>query len=166
MFASIIRAKRGPRHMPDSSIVSRSGYAREIATTLRVQYGTTLPQDLTIGREWTRLHIVLTIEHIPGSGMNITLTGAAGSLISSPQLEQGKIPTLYQATDGVLDDTEEYGAWFCRGGVGGTIQHPLLRLNEDGSISSPTVRSSSTGRHGLFLRRAVRWDKVPSPCRR
>ncbi|MFR2062818.1 MAG: hypothetical protein ACLS37_13615 [Alistipes sp.] len=30
---------------------------REIATTLRVQYGTTLPQDLTIGREWTR-HIL------------------------------------------------------------------------------------------------------------
>ena len=133
---------------------------REIATTLRVQYGTTLPQDLTIGREWTRLHIVLTIEHIPGSGMNITLTGAAGSLISSPQLEQGKIPTLYQATDGVLDDTEEYGAWFCRGGVGGTIQHPLLRLNEDGSISSAdgsfVINRDGTG---YFSGGRFRWDK-------
>ena len=84
---------------------------RETVTTLRVQYGTSLPQELAVGQEWTRLHVVLTIEHLPGSNMAITLSDAAGCLFSSPQLEQGRTPTLYQATDSVLDDTEEYGAW-------------------------------------------------------
>ena len=57
-------------------------------------------------------------------------------LLSAPQLEPGKTATPYQATDGVLSYTEDYGAWFSKGGIGGTIQNPLLRLGEDGSITS------------------------------
>lgn len=133
---------------------------RETTTTLRVQYGTSLLQKFAVGREWTRLHVVLTIEHLPGSNMAITFGDAAGCLFSSPQLEQGRTPTLYQATDSVLDDTEEYGAWFCRGGVGGTIQHPLLRLNEDGSISSAdgsfVINRDGTG---YFSGGRFRWNK-------
>ncbi|GLL57139.1 hypothetical protein KUBF_48030 [Bacteroides finegoldii] len=44
--------------------------------------------------------------------------------------------TPYQATDEALSYTDDYGAWFNKGGIGGTIQNPLLRLNEDGSIAS------------------------------
>jgi hypothetical protein len=44
--------------------------------------------------------------------------------------------TPYQATDEALSYTDDYGAWFNKGGIGGTIQNPLLRLNEDGSIVS------------------------------
>ena len=51
-------------------------------------------------------------------------------------MEPGKTATPYQATDGVLSYTEDYGAWFSKGGIGGTIQNPLLRLGEDGSITS------------------------------
>lgn len=55
----------------------------------------------------------------------------------SPQLEKGDTVSQYQPTDGVLkDDSEGYGAWFCEGGIGGTIQNPLLKLGSDGSIRS------------------------------
>lgn len=57
--------------------------------------------------------------------------------ISSPQLEFGEDISQYQPTDGVLSTDETgYGAWFCKGGVGGTIQNPLLIFPEDGSIRS------------------------------
>lgn len=56
--------------------------------------------------------------------------------LSAPQLEAGNKPTPYQPTDGTLSYTEDYGAWFNKGGIGGTIQNPLLKLNSDGSISS------------------------------
>lgn len=52
--------------------------------------------------------------------------------ITAPQLEVGEEATQYQPTDDVLEDTDDYGAWFARGGIGGTIQNPLLRLNYDG----------------------------------
>lgn len=56
-------------------------------------------------------------------------------IVCSPQLEFGKYATQYQPTDGTLSaDNESYGFWACKGGIGGTIQNPLLRLEEDGSI--------------------------------
>lgn len=54
---------------------------------------------------------------------------------TSPQIEIGDTVTQYQPTDGNLDYTDDYGAWFSRGGIGGTIQNPLLRLNYDGAGS-------------------------------
>lgn len=69
--------------------------------------------------------------------LSVWFKNLSGALfVSAPQLEAGATPSQYQPTDGTLAYTEGYGAWFNRGGVGGTIQNPLLKLNEDGSISS------------------------------
>lgn len=133
---------------------------REVAGTVRLQHGAAAAQEIETGSQWMRRHAVLTVEHTPGSDMTVILSGAAGCLLSSPQLERGRTPTLYQATDSILNDTEEYGAWFCRGGVGGTIQHPLLKLNEDGSISSAdgsfVIQRDGSG---YFSGGRFRWDK-------
>lgn len=59
---------------------------------------------------------------------------------TAPQLESGSLVTQYQPTDEKLNYIEDYGAWFDRGGIGGTIQNPLLKLNADGkgAIASRT----------------------------
>lgn len=86
---------------------------------------------------WKRYHISFIVTPTEVVDFRIGLLHNMNSLFfCSPQLEPGEKPTLYQATDGTLDDTDEYGAWFCRGGVGGTIQNPLLHLNTDGSIAA------------------------------
>lgn len=93
--------------------------------------------DIHTGGEWQRQKIVFFIRPSAGSYMNLGLRNLpAGMCVCSPQLESGDTATPYQATDDVLSYVDDYGAWFCKGGVGGTIQNPLLRLNEDGSISS------------------------------
>lgn len=83
-----------------------------------------------------------------------------GAMFCSPQLEKGERATLYQATDDKLDDTDQYGAWFSRGGVGGTIQNPLLKLNADGSISagdgSFVINPDGTGH---FAEGRFKWTK-------
>lgn len=80
---------------------------------------------------------------------------------ASPQFETGSEATQYQATDGVLRYGSEYGAWFCQGGVGGTIQNPLLRLNYDGSGSIETRNGSfelDTDGSGHVAHGNIRWD--------
>ena len=85
--------------------------------------------------------------------------------LSAPQLEAGRNVTPYQATDEALSYTDDYGAWFNKGGIGGTIQNPLLRLNEDGSIVS---RDGSfviirTGR-AISPRDGSSGARIPSNC--
>lgn len=88
-------------------------------------------------QEWKRYHISFIVISKKKRDFRIGfLHNMESILFCSPQLESGEKPTLYQATDGILSMTDEYGAWFCRGGVGGTIQNPLLRLNADGSIEA------------------------------
>lgn len=87
--------------------------------------------------EWKRYWVSFLIAYKEETALRIGLTHMLENLyFCSPQLEAGERATLYQATDGTLTDTDEFGAWFCRGGIGGTIQNPLLRLNEDGSIEA------------------------------
>lgn len=81
---------------------------------------------------------------------------------TSPQLELGEEATPYQATDDVLDETEEYGAWFSRGGIGGTIQNPLLKLNYDGEGSIATRTESvviKTDGSGHLASGNIKWSK-------
>jgi len=93
--------------------------------------------DLAVTGEWQRNKVVFFIRPSVSKEMNICLqAGISGLCVTAPQLESGDSSSPYQATDEVLSYTDDYGAWFCKGGVGGTIQHPLLRLNDDGSISS------------------------------
>lgn len=80
---------------------------------------------------------------------------------TAPQLEAGKLVSQYQPTDDTLNYTEEYGAWFSRGGIGGTIQNPLLQLNLDGDGSIGTRTKSfllRTDGSGYFANMNIQWD--------
>jgi hypothetical protein len=81
--------------------------------------------------------------------------------VSAFQLESGRLVTQYQPTDSVLDTTDDYGAWFSRGGIGGTIQNPLLKLNYDGNGSIGTRTNSFVLRvdgSGYLANNNIRWD--------
>ena len=131
---------------------------------------TSSPHTLTVGhahqpqvsidltRQWQRFHYSFCVERVQGSKPTFSFTKGKGFYFAAPQLEPGSRPTPYQPTDGVLRDTDEYGAWFARGGIGGTIQHPLLRLDDDGSVragdDSFVINSDGTGH---FASGRFRW---------
>lgn len=93
--------------------------------------------EIEVLNEWVRYSVPFITKTTNGADFTIEfLCDINQILFTSPQLEIGEKASLYQATDEKLDDTDTYGAWFSRGGIGGTIQNPLLRLNIDGSISS------------------------------
>lgn len=80
---------------------------------------------------------------------------------TSPQLEQGSYATQYQPTDDILEYDEDYGAWFSRGGIGGTIQNPLLQLNYDNQGSIGTRTKSFLLRldgSGYLANKNINWD--------
>lgn len=92
---------------------------------------------------WDRKHAVIELQPpVKTEGLDIEFivdvfdNPETQVYFSSPQLEKGVNVTQYQATDDVLNITEEYGAWFSQGGIGGTMQNPLLKLQKDGSIAS------------------------------
>lgn len=96
-------------------------------------------QDIKVDceNEWKRYRLVFTVKPSSQSELSVWLKNLSSDLfVSAPQLEAGTTPSQYQPTDSTLAYTEDYGAWFNKGGIGGTIQNPLLKLNEDGSISS------------------------------
>lgn len=85
---------------------------------------------------------------------------------TAPQLESGSNVTQYQATDDTLNPTTEYGAWFNRGGIGGTMQNPLLQLNfkdDDGNEGGIGTRSKSfllrQDGSGYIAQKNIAWDK-------
>lgn len=107
-----------------------------LTLTLR-QNGHPLQEVEITSKEWERHSAVFVLQCKEEEDLHIEFVyPLAGLLLCSPQLEKGERPTLYQATDSRLDETDDYGAWFVRGGIGGTIQNPLLKLNEDGSLSA------------------------------
>lgn len=82
---------------------------------------------------------------------------------TAPQLEQGDSPTQYQPTDETLNYTDDYGAWFSRGGIGGTIQNPLLQLNYDGEGSIGTRAKSlllKANGSGYLANQNIKWDET------
>jgi hypothetical protein len=96
--------------------------------------------------EWHRHHVVFDLSE-PVSGNVVLRVTAKFSdpgtlLLTAPQLEAGQFVTQYQPTDDTLNYCEDYGAWFSKGGVGGTIQNPLLQLNAEGKGEIKT-RSNS-----------------------
>lgn len=120
-------------------------------------------EDLNIisSEEWQRYYVVVVIKESESIDFSIRLVSSvSGILITAPQLEGGIVPSQYQPTDGTLSYVEDYGAWFSKGGIGGTIQNPLLRLNNDGSISSRdnsfVINPDGTGH---FASGRFRWTK-------
>lgn len=81
--------------------------------------------------------------------------------LSAPQLEEGNTVTQYQPTDEIVKFSEDYGAWFSRGGIGGTIQNPLLQLNFDGAGSIGTRTNSFLLRvdgSGYLANKNIEWQ--------
>jgi len=116
--------------------------------------------DITVIGQWQRYKAVFPVRASEALPMTLGITSSVPLLLTAPQLEAGRTATPYQATDEVLSYTEDYGAWFSKGGIGGTIQHPLLRLNEDGSISSRdnsfVINPDGTGR---FANGRFKWSQ-------
>lgn len=114
-----------------------------------------------IADTWSRVHVNFVSNYKTGSPLTIELASTLPNvLFSSAQLEAGNKPSLYQPTDQKVTETEEYGAWFNRGGIGGTIQNPLLKLEEDGSIMSNN--GSFLIKHdgsGELASGAIRWNR-------
>lgn len=112
--------------------------ANDVTNITITQNGNEKLQDVTIEtiNEWVRYSIPFITKTNKGADFTIEITSVTRILFTSPQLEAGNKASLYQATDSTLNETDAYGAWFSRGGIGGTIQNPLLKLNPDGSISS------------------------------
>lgn len=93
--------------------------------------------EIDIAGEWRRYKIPFVIQDSPNPSLTLRLeTELPELLLTAPQMESGGNVSPYQPTDEHLSYVEDYGAWFNKGGIGGTIQNPLLRLNEDGSICS------------------------------
>jgi hypothetical protein len=115
---------------------------------------------IMLERRWQRFHYTFRIQRSQGAKPAIDFTKGIGFSFAAPQLEAGERPTPYQPTDEVLRETDEYGAWFARGGIGGTIQHPLLRLDEDGSVragnDSFVINPDGTGH---FASGRFRWTE-------
>lgn len=131
-----------------------------MAAVVSVKHHGILAGSVQVGAVWQRYHVVFAVQSLPGQEMTVLLTTDNAVDFTSPQLEAGSSPTLYQATDEVLNITDEYGAWFNRGGIGGTIQNPLLRLNENGSLASRdgsfVINADGTGH---FAGGRFRWTK-------
>ncbi len=111
--------------------------------------------------DWRRISVAFVIQDSKELSLVMRIdSSVVGSLITAPQLEAGTTPSQYQPTDGTLSYVEDYGAWFTKGGIGGTIQNPLLKLNEDGSISSRddsfVIKPDGTGH---FASGRFRWTK-------
>ncbi len=73
--------------------------------------------------------------------MRIGLTAPQPWVFTGPQLEAGERATLYQPTDAVLDETEGYGAWFNKGGIGGRSKTPFSNWRPTGRSARPVARS-------------------------
>lgn len=128
--------------------------------TLTVGHARQPQVSIDLTRQWQRFHYSFCVERVQGSKPTFSFTKGKGFDFAAPQLEPGSRPTPYQPTDGVLRETDEYGAWFARGGIGGTIQHPLLRLDDDGSVragdDSFVINPDGTGH---FAAGRFRWTK-------
>ncbi|MBF0577374.1 hypothetical protein [Dysgonomonas sp. GY617] len=111
---------------------------------------------------WQRYHASFLIQDSEDSPFFYMKIRSSTTLVkvSAPQLEAGSLPSQNQPTDGILSVVEDYGAWFSKGGIGGTIQNPLLKLNEDGSISSRdnsfVIKPDGTG---YFASGRFKWTK-------
>jgi hypothetical protein len=128
---------------------------------------------------WNRHHVVFELCEAESENDNLLLslipefeqetTESDGAVLdedvfyfTAPQLESGEHVTQYQPTDGILNIVDDYGAWFSRGGIGGTIQNPLLQLNYDGEGSIGTRTKSfllKTDGSGYLANQNIRWDE-------
>ncbi len=148
------QAHKGERYCFSFWAMSAAGDAE-----LQISYNDAVLGVFLLDKEWRRFHVAFDVAHLPGGSLCMAFSGA-GAALACYQLEAGERPSLYQPTDEVLDETEDYGAWFNKGGIGGTIQNPLLKLGDDGSIRSANgsfvINADGTG---YFAGGKFKWDE-------
>lgn len=138
--------------------VKSSGYGN-----IKVSLGKSLDIPLKVDKKdkWIRVYCKVKVSS-DNQVFTVKKEFSERLLFSSPQLELGNNPTQYQPTDGVLDYSDKYGAWFNAGGIGGTMQNPLIRINHDGT-GSITTRTNSFGikqdGSGHLANGNISWDK-------
>lgn len=160
-------------------------YAK-LPCTLSVQQNGKTVGTITVSadqtHEWRRVHVSFDLIDPENEGENLLIKVAPSFsksvfdqvsssetnpdesvfYFTAPQLESGEYVTQYQPTDATLNYTDEYGAWFARGGIGGTMQNPLLQLNYDGKGSigtrSKSIELKQDG-SGYLANKNIRWDK-------
>lgn len=165
-------------------------YMKQPGTIAVAQNGKTVGEIAILSdqtHEWRRVHVCYDIlqSEVKGESLLIKLTPTftkseyekVGSSESNPnakilyltafQLESGDTVTQYQATDDTLNPTTEYGAWFNRGGIGGTMQNPLLQLNfkdDEGNEGGIGTRSKSfllrQDGSGYVAQKNIIWDEA------
>ena len=99
------------------------------------------PLSIQVDETWMRYSYTFAIgSDISNSYCFIDIFGAdtnTGLYICGMQVELGEYASPYQPTDDTLAiGNEDYGVWMTRGGIGGTIQNPLLQFTPEGDIRS------------------------------
>lgn len=117
--------------------------------TVKIYQNTNLIDSFEIEAGWRRYTTTFPV-YSTANELTMRFETTEQLIVCSPQLEFGEYVTQYQPTDGTLsEDSESYGFWACKGGIGGTIQNPLLRFCDDGSIRSRNdsfiIKSDGTG---------------------
>lgn len=117
--------------------------------TVNIYQNTNLIDSFEIEAGWRRYTTTFPV-YSTANELTMRFETTEQLIVCSPQLEFGEYATQYQPTDGTLsEDSESYGFWACKGGIGGTIQNPLLRFCDDGSIRSRNdsfiIKSDGTG---------------------
>lgn len=117
--------------------------------TVKIYQNTNLIDSFEIEAGWRRYTTTFPV-YSTANELTMRFETTEQLIVCSPQLEFGEYATQYQPTDGTLsEDSESYGFWACKGGIGGTIQNPLLRFCDDGSIRSRNdsfiIKSDGTG---------------------
>lgn len=107
--------------------------------TITVRNNDEVLSSFNLTKNWERYSSSFVVAGISEDTGRLTFTLESPTegdemFICALQLESGTNTTAYQPTDETLSSSKEYGAWMCRGGVGGTIQNPLLSFRSDGSI--------------------------------
>lgn len=149
------------KHLGEFYCFSFWAKSEELSTLSIYQDEFYLGEIVIDSNDWKRVHVSFPVKNSDSSTLSLRIdTTVSGAILCAPQLEAGRSPSQYQPTDGTLSYTEDYGAWFNKGGIGGTIQNPLLKLNNDGSISS---RDNSFVIHpdgtGHFASGRFKWNK-------
>ena len=117
--------------------------------TVKIYQNTNLIDSFEIEAGWRRYTTTFPV-YSTANELTMRFETTEQLIVCSPQLEFGEYATQYQPTDDTLsEDSESYGFWACKGGIGGTIQNPLLRFCDDGSIRSRNdsfiIKSDGTG---------------------
>lgn len=95
----------------------------------------------SVGEEWRRIQFNFIVgSDVSNNYCFVDISGPDTDndfYICGMQVEKGEYATAYQPTDGTITpEDNSYGVWMARGGIGGTIQNPLLKLTNDGWIKS------------------------------